>query len=1245
MKKIDNFTKLYSLNKTLKFKLIPQGETLENFTKLGLIDEDQKRADAYVLIKKMMNRYHKVFIDEALEGCELKDIEEYAHLYFKNNKDDKEKKQMEKINLDMRKAISKSFSEHDKYSKLFKKEIIREILVDYIETDEEREALKKFRDFTTYFQGFFKNRKNMYSCENKSTEIGYRIINQNLHKYLDNLKLKILITDVLKETGLDDLKNNYSDFILDDEISIFSINNFSKHLSQKGIEQYNQIIGGYSLLTGEKIKGINEYINEYNQKNKTRIPKLKMLYKQILSDRDSISFIPEKFKNDRELVTAIKEFLEYISEETHLRTLDIFEELAGLFTHIENYNLHGVYVSSGPNITSISKSVFGDWVTIQNGLNEQYDSEQPLSKKKNIEKYEENRKKYFKGIKSYSLVQLQNAGNQGSSFNTSGNNVCEYIILESKKLYTAIMDAFKDIELILSRDYSLDKKLISDKKAVVKIKIFLDSIKDFQRFASKFKGSGIETSKDERFYAQYLPLLDQLNTVNLLYNKVRDYVTQKPYSNEKIKLNFDNPQFLGGWDRNKEEDYSSVLFKDKKYYYLGIMNKKSKNIFRQIPEISEGEEIISKMVYKLLSRSHRMLPKVFFSEKNIDVYAPSDNLMDKYNRGLHKKGENFDINFCHELIDFFKLSINKHNDWKHFNFQFSDTQEYENISEFYKEVNEQGYKLEFEDVSKAYIDKLVSEGKLFLFKIYNKDFSEYSKGKPNLHTMYFNALFDEDNLKDVIFALNGRAEMFVRKASIDINNATIHTSNEPIVNKNDGNLKKESVFSYDIIKDRRYTEDQFSLHIPVKANFKSTFTGSINLKVREELIKCDNNYVIGIDRGERNLIYITVVDEKGCIHEQRSFNLIKNEYMDGEQCRKYITDYHSLLDSREKENTKARKDWNTIAGIKNVKEGYISQVVHKICSLVEKYDAVIAIEDLNSGFKRSRMKVEKQVYQKFEKMLIDKLNFYVNKNLDKYDKGGLFSAYQLTNKFTSFKEMKSQNGFLFYIPPWLTSKIDPTTGFVDLINPRYKSVNDSKVLFSSFVDIRYNELEKYFEFLVDYSKMPRASTSDISTWTICTYGKRIKKFRNAEKNGQWDYEEIDLTAAMIDLFNQYDIDYNKNLKEQIIGNESKDFYKSLIKILYLTLQMRNSVTGTEIDYIISPIKNKAGYFYNSEEQYDDRLPKDADANGAYNIARKVLWIIEQLKKTSEEGGDIFKVKTNISNKEWLKYVQLNCVVE
>ncbi len=199
--------------------------------------------------------------------------------------------------------------------------------------------------------------------------------------------------------------------------------------------------------------------------------------------------------------------------------------------------------------------------------------------------------------------------------------------------------------------------------------------------------------------------------------------------------------------------------------------------------------------------ANKMLPKVFFAKSRMDDFKPSKELIEKYNNGTHKKGKNFDIQDCHNLIDYFKQSIDKHEDWSKFGFNFSDTSTYEDLSGFYCEVEQQGYKLSFARVSVSYINQLVEEGKMYLFQIYNKDFSEYSKGTPNMHTLYWKALFDERNLADVVYKLNGQAEMFYRKKSIENTHPT-HPANHPILNKNKDNKKKESLFDYDLIKDQ-----------------------------------------------------------------------------------------------------------------------------------------------------------------------------------------------------------------------------------------------------------------------------------------------------------------------------------------------------------------------------------------------------------------------------------------------------------
>jgi len=83
----------------------------------------------------------------------------------------------------------------------------------------------------------------------------------------------------------------------------------------------------------------------------------------------------------------------------------------------------------------------------------------------------------------------------------------------------------------------------------------------------------------------------------------------------------------------------------------------------------------------------------------------------------------------------------------------------------------------------------------------------------------------------------------------------------------------------------------------------------------------------------------------------------------------------------------------------------------------------------------------------------------------------------------------------------------------------------------------------------------------------------------------------------------------------------------------LMLQMRNSVPNSEIDYLISPVKNKDGKIFDTRKAISN-LPLDADANGAYNIARKGLLLIEKIKSAKSK-----KVDLKITNKEWLQFAQ------
>ncbi len=1096
--------------------------------------------------------------------------------------------------------------------------------------EEAKDLVQEFCGFTTYFGDFYQNRENMYSAEEKSTGIAYRLINENLPKFIDNMETFKKIAAIPEmEDNLKEIHDNLSEHLNVENIQdMFQLNYYNQLLTQKQIDVYNAIIGGKTDDEHkEKIKGINEYVNLYNQAHKdAKLPKLKTLFKQILSDRNAISWLPEEFDNDQETLNAIKDCYAHLSGNI-LKD----ENLKRLLCSLSEYDTKGIFLRNDSQLTSISKKMSGSWTDIPSAIKNDMKDGVPAKKRKESEEdYEKRIDNLFKKQDSFSIDYMDACLNK---FVENNPYTIEGYFKElgakdtqSEDIFKQIENAYTDVKPLLNSTYPKNKNLSQDKENVAKIKRFLDTLMSLVHFVKPLLGKGDERNKDEKFYGELSLLWTELETIVPLYNMVRNYMTRKPYSNSKIKLNFDNSQLLGGWDANKESDYSSILLYRDGKYYLAIFDKDSKKLLgKSMP--SDGE-CYEKMVYKLLPGANKMLPKVFFAKSRIKDFKPSEQLLEKYNKGTHKKGKNFSISDCHALIDFFKQSINKHEDWKNFDFNFSETSTYEDLNSFYREVELQGYKITFTKVSASFIDKLVEEGKVYLFQIYNKDFSEYSKGTPNMHTLYWKALFDDRNLKDVVYKLNGQAEMFFRKKSINCNHPT-HPANQPIQNKNKDNKKKESVFEYDLIKDHRYTVDKFMFHVPITMNFKSTNEKDINLHVREYLQTSNDTHIIGIDRGERHLLYLVVIDLHGNIVEQYTLNDIVNEYNGNT----YRTNYHDLLDAREEDRLKQRQSWQTIENIKELKEGYLSQVIHKITQLMIKYHAIIVLEDLNIGFMRGRQKVEKQEYQKFEKMLIDKLNYLVDKKADIESTGGLLNAYQLTNKFASFKKLGKQSGFLFYIPAWNTSKIDPVTGFVNLLDTRYQNVDKAKAFFAKFDSIRYNKDKDWFEFALDYNNFGSKAEGTRTKWTLCTQGKRIKTSFN-KMSSKWNNQEIDLTKDLKQLFVQYDIDINGNLKEAISKQTKYTFFVELMGLLKLTLQMRNSITGTETDYLVSPVADENGNFYDSRT-CGPSLPENADANGAFNIARKGLMIIEQIKASD----DLSKLKFDISNKSWLNFAQ------
>lgn len=493
----------------------------------------------------------------------------------------------------------------------------------------------------------------------------------------------------------------------------------------------------------------------------------------------------------------------------------------------------------------------------------------------------------------------------------------------------------------------------------------------------------------------------------------------------------------------------------------------------------------------------------------------------------------------------------------------------------------------------------------------------------------------------MVIKLDGKAEMFFRKASIEYA--------DYVWEKGHHAERLKGKFTYPIIKDRRYARDTYLFHVPVTINFKQpdaakTFNNEVN-----EFVQGNRDVrILSIDRGERHLVYYTLLDQKGAILEQGSLNEVHTQGSNGVK----PVDYQKKLQARENERDQARKSWATIESIKELKEGYLSQIVHKIAVMMVEHNAVVVFEDLNFGFKRGRFKFEKQVYQKFEKMLIDKLNYLVFKSREARQPGGALSGYQLSAPFKSFKAMGKQTGFIYYVPAHYTSKVCPVTGFVNRLYPKYKNIEQAVKFFNTFDTIRYNSEGDYFKFTFRYScfaeeRIIKHIEGMQDQWTVCTYGSRLRNSKS--EAGKWTSEEIDLTYRMKALFKdrvkyRNGADLRCVIAQQKDTEGSADFFKALFDLLRLTLQLRNSRVGTDNeidntnDYILSCVKDGKGQFFDSRRAPQD-MPQNADANGAFHIGLKGLWLLRKIHKWQGDWQNKKSPNFAISNEEWYRFIQ------
>ena len=571
----ENFTNMYQVNKTIRMGLKPICKTDENIAKF--LEEDKERSEKYKIAKKIIDKENRAFIEDRLKDFSISGLDEYLELL-------KQKKDITKIQKKMRDEISKQLKGFPQFDSKYK--------FQYITDKEDTEILEYFKKFTTFFTGFNSNRENVYSKEDISTSIGHRIIHENLPKFISNFRILNKAIEALGTGKInEDFKNNEINVTVEE---LNKIDYFNKVLTQSGIDLYNNLIGI-----------LNQNINLYNQQQKVKknkIGKLETLHKQILSEKDKVSFI-EEFAEDNQLLKCIDE---YFKEKSCLINVD----LKNLLENIDTYSLNGIFIKNDKSLKNISIYLYKDWGYISNLINEEYDYKH--KNKVKDDKYYEKRKKAIDKIKYFSIGYIDEL--------LKDKNVPMVECYFKEKINLVV----KEFNASLNKfnEYKFTNELKTDEIAVEIIKNLCDSIKKIQGIIKPLIITG--NDKDDDFYVEINYIWDELNKFDKIYNMVRNYLTKKDYIEEKIRMMFSKSSFMDGWGKDYGTKEAHIVYHDKNYY-LVIVDEKLK--LEDIDKLYKPGGDTVHYIYNYQSIDYRNIPRKFIYSKG-NRFAPS---VERYN--------------------------------------------------------------------------------------------------------------------------------------------------------------------------------------------------------------------------------------------------------------------------------------------------------------------------------------------------------------------------------------------------------------------------------------------------------------------------------------------------------------------------------------------------------------------------------------------------------------------------------------
>lgn len=1163
---MNNYTDLNKKSITICQKLIPLGKTRENINKFNAMENDEFVKQNKGEVKRLIKAVAREHIDSSLiKVSKTIDFSKMFELMEKAENKETRKEVLGELfaeRIELSKIMGKELSSKKFNSAATLTKMVPEYLKNHKSEESNKELIENVKNRQSIFNKYEDTIDFALSPVLKQGTVVYRVLNENAYIFYDNLK-RMENFDYFSLVKTEKLENKI----------ITKTDEYKKLMLQSGIENYNYAINI-----------INKNLNEYCQKNKINYSKLKLneLNKMILSETTSFYEEIDDFKTDDEVIMAYNKFADEFNSTN-------FNELFKTVRDTDKSSL----IIKGNLLSAYSINVYGNYKIVPEYVRMHFDETYVQKKSKDSDK--EYKKYLDKGLSVENIHFIINTLKKDTE-------ISEYHLMEKiGTLLDTKLDECEKERISLKSDDSYASEIIKNNyDYVIKIKRLL---KLFDTESSDF---------DAKAASSIDSVLEILEPVQKLYNMTRNYISSKPTSKKKMTLTFDTSSFGGGWSESVESSKRVFLMKnDNGDKFFGIYNMVgckynnttvtsiARDIKEQLMDKKPNGEYYRKLIYSSTADVGKMIPKLFINP-NLD----EDNLK-RFKAGEHKTNKEF----LDYIIDVVKKAIASHRTWSTYNFKYKDN--YESYNDFCDDIQSQGYMTNWKYIDKDYVDSLVESGCIYLFKIYNNDYSKAKKkgGKKKTHTQYLDYLFSDENEKTKLIKLLGGAEVFFREPQIE--KPYVHKAGSVLLNKVDKNGNKvtdyknrlidaqkvrpddiyTSVKTYDIIKNKRYTKEQFELHFPISIGSESN---PVSFKeLTKDMLNTTKSTIV-ITRSRNHLLYLTVFNEIGDILESKSLNTVNG------------TDYKERLQLIEKQKKENASNWKTIGSNANLLDGYISYAIKDISDLVLKYEAIVVLE--SKSISKDKNLLDERAYTKFKTALFKKLEFLIDKTKEDNEPGGLLHPYNLTrvgNRVTSNIIETASNGIVVQVPPYYKAVTDPLSyknNFVQLAKLYATNNTERKELVSKFHSFFFDGTNFVLEYNTETFK------PEISNKFMCSSkGERILYIdKKKTKVNLTEYIKDELNFAGLSYMENENILENADLKDKYIINalynsirgilqmynysDEEAFFVSPVSILYLDgndcLEILSCINLLQRSYmIINKVLNDEKPYISFKEMY------------------------------------------------------------